>query len=249
MTFDDGVMDHFQYVYPTLKRRNLWGIFYVPTTIFSGQILDVHRIHLLLGGFDAEALTNRLNQLVTPEMLTDLGRKEFTGDTYKRQSNNEATLAFKRTLNYTIGYEYRSHILDSLMSDFFGADERFADFYASPEMLREMELNEMIIGSHSRNHFVMSKLTETEQIDEIKGSFSALEQIVSLPKVKTFCYPYGGFHSFSETTEKILTAENCLFSFNVEPRDISRDDILGRPQALPRYDCNAFPFGQCRLST
>ncbi len=246
LTFDDGVADHYKFVYPALKKRNLWGIFYVPTKNFSGQILDVHRIHLLLGGFDAEVLTNSLNKLVTLEMLTDIGRKEFTGDTYKSQSNSEATLAFKRTLNYTIGYEYRSQILDTLMFDFFGPDKKFHDFYASPEMLREMALNDMIIGSHSRNHFVMSKLSEAEQSDEIKGSFLELEQVISDPKVKTFCYPYGGFHSFNETTEKILTEQGCLFSFNVEARDISNEDILGRPQALPRYDCNAFPFGKCR---
>ena len=34
------------------------------------------------------------------------------------------------------------------------------------------------------------------------------------------------------------------FSFNVEPRDISLDDLKNRKQALPRYDCNQFLYGK-----
>ena len=246
LTFDDGVLDHYKYVYPALKRRGLWGIFYVPAFIFSGRILDVHRIHLLLGRFESANLMQRLNDLIRPEMLTDIGRKEFTRDTYARQDNDEATVAFKRTLNYTIGYQHRTTVIDSLMHDFFGADADFSDFYASPKMLQTMQDDGMIIGSHSVNHPVMSKLSFDDQRKEIEESFRMLEQHIGIPSVKSFCYPYGGFHSFTPDTEQILSENNCLFSFNVEPRDIALSDISQRPQALPRYDCNAFPFGKCR---
>ena len=35
LTFDDGLKDHFSYVLPELKKRNLWGIFYIPSGIFK----------------------------------------------------------------------------------------------------------------------------------------------------------------------------------------------------------------------
>ena len=52
-------------------------------------------------------------------------------------------------------------------------------------------------------------------------------------------------NSFTPVTEQILSDAKCTFSLNVEPRDATAADFSSRPQALPRYDCNAFPFGKC----
>jgi peptidoglycan/xylan/chitin deacetylase (PgdA/CDA1 family) len=123
------------------------------------------------------------------------------------------------------------------------------EFYVSPEELKEMETEGMLIGSHTVSHPVLSKLTKEEQKKEIDSSFETLSSFGLSLKTKTFCYPYGGFHSFTNETEQILEEEGCLFSFNVESRDIETEDLLGRRQALPRYDCNEFPFGQVRRLT
>ncbi|WP_239056401.1 hypothetical protein [Helicobacter apodemus] len=37
------------------------------------------------------------------------------------------------------------------------------------------------------------------------------------------------------------------FSFDVNYKDIALEDILHNPQALPRYDCNLFEYGQANL--
>ena len=50
LTFDDGLSCHSNYVFNELKEKNLWGIFYIPTLPYvEKKIIDVHRIHLLLG--------------------------------------------------------------------------------------------------------------------------------------------------------------------------------------------------------
>ena len=50
LTFDDGLSDHYDFVYPELIKRGIFGIFYIPTLYFtSKKILDVHRIQLLIG--------------------------------------------------------------------------------------------------------------------------------------------------------------------------------------------------------
>ena len=107
----------------------------------------------------------------------------------------------------------------------------------------------MIVGSHSVSHPVLSKLSPAEQQIEIEESLSFLEEVTGGLTVRTFCYPYGGFHSFTDHTEALLDRAGCLFTFNVESRDITSDDIKERPQALPRYDCNQFPFGTAHLGT
>lgn len=102
----------------------------------------------------------------------------------------------------------------------------------------------MVIGNHSETHPVLSKLSYGEQKNEIQNPFNYLDNICIKLPYKTFCYPYGGFHSFTDETESILNDFGCLFSFNVEERDISENDLKYRPQALPRYDCNCFPYGK-----
>jgi peptidoglycan/xylan/chitin deacetylase (PgdA/CDA1 family) len=46
LTFDDAMSCHYNYVFPELCARNLWGIFYVPAQPYlAGEMLAVHRVH------------------------------------------------------------------------------------------------------------------------------------------------------------------------------------------------------------
>ncbi len=103
----------------------------------------------------------------------------------------------------------------------------------------------MMIGSHTLNHLVLSKLSSQEQEKEIVAYFNFIKSVVGELDLRTFCYPYGGFHTFNHETECILEQNNCDFAFNVEARDIDCHDLSDRKQALPRSDCNMFPFGAC----
>ncbi len=88
-----------------------------------------------------------------------------------------------------------------------------------------------------------SKLGVDDQKREIETSFRYLADLIG-EEISTFAYPYGGFHSFTDETECLLAEQGALFSFNVEPRDVTSGDLVHRPQALPRYDCNLFEFGK-----
>ncbi len=246
LTFDDGLKDHYNFVMPELLKRGLSAIFYISTSQYeNNKILGVHRLHLLLGKFGAEMIYHQLISLVTDEMLSHAHVKEFQTIPYSLQNNDEYTNLVKRMMNYFISYEYREQVLDQLMEDFFGGDKEVLNsFYLSKSEIRKMHDAGMVIGSHTTTHPVLSKLSYSEQENEIKSSFNFLENICIKLPYKTFCYPYGGFHSFTKETERLLQDQHCLFSFNVEARDIAENDLQQRPQALPRYDCNCFPHGK-----
>lgn len=108
-----------------------------------------------------------------------------------------------------------------------------------------MQEGGMIMGSHTVNHPVMSKLTPNAQAQELTQSFDFLSDLIEL-KHKTFCYPYGGAHSYTSETIEILEQLGCLFSFDVSSRDITIEDIHQHRHTLPRYDCNEFPYGRVR---
>jgi peptidoglycan/xylan/chitin deacetylase (PgdA/CDA1 family) len=248
LTFDDGLADHYEYVFPLLKERSLFGFFYLCTSPYeSGKLLDVHRIHLILGRLGGQTALRRLSEHLTDDMLGDSHVREFREATYSNQDNDRATTLFKRTLNYLISYKYRTSVLNRMFDDEFGDEEKVArNFYLSVEQIREMDAAGMVIGSHGVNHYVFSKLSVDEQRREISTSFAQLARILGRP-VTTFCYPYGGRHTFTMDTPALLDAAGSLFAFDVDPRDVTAEDLTRSPQALPRYDCNMFPHGRASL--
>lgn len=249
LTFDDGLSDHFDVVAPLLAEERAWGLFYVPTGIWiQNSVLDVHRVHLLLGYLGGDRCLELLQSILPEHKSLTVRQRDWVSKTYSRQKYNDASsVQFKRMLNYVVGYASKSELIDSLVAASGIPDDTWRQlvdcFYMTEEMVRQLHDNGHIIGSHSVSHRLMSFLSEHEQEQEIRDSLETLTKTVREP-VQTFCYPYGGFHSFSASTENILSRSGVSFSFNVEPRDIGERDLLTRPQALPRYDCNRFPFGE-----
>ncbi len=243
LTFDDAMSCHYDFVFPELVKRGLWGIFYVPTSPYTNDlILDVHRIHLLCGAIDGAELFSEAMKLVDLEMIPDAKRKEFHEQTYTNQTNYEGVSEFKRLLNYFIDYEHRTGFID-VLSKVFDYEFSASSFYVEESQLQQMKNAGMIIGSHTVTHPVMSKLDKDDQYKEIHGSFEFLSAL-GLIDHKTYCHPYGGFHTFDDNTISLLDAENVAYSFNVEYRDIKPNDIKTNRQSLPRFDCNLFEHGQ-----
>ena len=170
----------------------------------------VHRTHLLLGRYKPNDVYSYLQKIVTDGMIDNSNIEEFKKFTYSSQKNDEYALLVKRMTNYFIDYKYRTSVMNDLMTNFFPNEhDIFSKFYLSPSQIKEMHEENMIIGSHTINHPVMARLTEQEQNIEIQDSFKFLESITGKLSHRTFCYPYGGYHSFTETTEKLLIQNNC----------------------------------------
>lgn len=248
LTFDDGFRDHFAYVLPELVDRRLTGVFFVATSPYtSGHLLDVHRIQLLLGthGGSTERGTplQTLLKLVTEDMIPDRKVEEFRTQTYVGVDDDQDTVLFKRTLNYFVAYELRGALLDNVIATHPVTCNEVGEFYMSTAELDELRGHGQLVGSHSTTHRVFSKLSQDEQRAEIDDSFAFLEMHATIRQPRSFCFPYGGFHTFTQTTERLLDRAGAVFSFNVEARDIGAADLRHRPQALPRYDCNGFPHG------
>lgn len=243
LTFDDAMSCHYDYVFPELMDRGLWGIFYVPTNPYkSKKILDVHRIHLLCGVFDGNRLLKTALDLIKDGMISGKQIDAFKKDTYKLQRNDEGVTEFKRLLNYFINYENREKIIDEIANklEYIFMTKKF---YVSLENLSEMKKNGMIIGSHTASHSVMRKLGYKEQLTEMQRSFSELAGLID-SNHKTYCHPYGGKHDFNHDTIRALKACKVDYSFMIDPREINDRDYLSSRHSLPRYDCNYFIHGQ-----
>lgn len=248
LTFDDGLKDHVKYVLPELSSRNMWGMFYICSAPYiSGRILDVHKVHLILGRLGENAFSV-LKKTVKTEMLNEEGKQAFSKGPYATQNNSKSVDQFKRYLNYYISYEYRGEVLEQLMEEVFGCNDIdiIKELYLSIDDIRKLHKSGMIIGSHTETHRVLSRLSVEEQVEEINNSQEFLEDILGV-KPTTFCYPYGGEHTFTDDTQNVLNDAGFELAFSVEPRDCTSNDFSRLPLKLPRFDCNIFPHGQLHI--
>jgi len=249
LSFDDGFSDHYQYVYPILSEKDATGFFYVTSdALLNGKVLDVHIVHHLLALVPDGELLEMARKYVSDEMLSDAGRKEFANKTYLCQSNSQNLAYFKQLCNYYLEPEYKSNFLRNVASEYLDLEELHQTLYASSEQLRAMRSDSMMIGSHTCSHALLSKLTDDEQKKEITDSFKFLDEVgVLSTELKSFCYPYGGEHSYTTLSEQVLDGLDVKFSVDFDPRDCVASDIARRPQALPRYNCNQFEYGAATL--
>lgn len=244
LTFDDGLLDHYKYVFPELMKRGLWGAFYVPVgPHLDDRSLDVHQVHALLGTFGGQKVLNELNMALSSlEIFLD---ETISSNRYSQADDDEAIVRVKRKLNYELPIGLRSVVLNRVCEQ-LKYELRVSDWYMSTSQLQEMVDGGMIIGSHSVTHRPMCQLPLESQRTEIEESFSWLERTLGADLPRSFCYPYGGFDTFTIETEALLDETGSLWSFNTEEREISQLDVLERPQALPRFDCCNLPHGASR---
>ena len=244
LTFDDGLLDHYEHVLPELTQRGLWGVFYVPVGPYlDSRSLDVHQVHALLGIFGGAKILTELNvALANLEIFLD--EPIFTSR-YSQADDDEAAIRVKRTLNYELPIKLRSIVINSVCNQ-LNYELKASDWYMSTKQMQEMVNAGMIIGSHSVTHRPMRQLPPESQGLEIQESFSWLERTLGAGHPRSFCYPYGGFDTFSSETEALLDKAGALWSFNTDAREISQLDVSDRPQALPRFDCAKLPHGASR---
>jgi peptidoglycan/xylan/chitin deacetylase (PgdA/CDA1 family) len=103
-------------------------------------------------------------------------------------------------------YRYPSTVF--LVTDFIGKEnlwdyqelnirKRLLDW----DQIIEMREHRVAIGSHTRKHPFMNKLSIGEIENELFGSKAALEERLNLP-VEFFCYPYGHYDERAVATAK-----------------------------------------------
>lgn len=240
-TFDDGFKDHI-YAAEVLKKYNAIGIFFIPTSPLSKNImLDVHKTHLILGKVKGSEALNELKKYLFKKKITKFFNKNDKSkyeSAYRKHIDDDEKKKFKKIMNYYGDLKFKHKILDFLLKK-FEINIKPKDYYLNKKEINHLKSLGMLIGSHSVSHTLLSRLSYKEQFKELYNSKNFLEKIINRD-IDFFCYPFGGKISYNKDTLKILKKLKYKFAYSVEHKDIFLKDILKRPYELPRYDCNLF---------
>ena len=245
LTFDDGLKNHYQFVYPLLKKNKINGIFYVSTLPFTEEkILPVHKNHIILSKIKNNIIMKYINENLSKEFIDNSNLKKFEKLIYKKEKNIDQNVEIKKILNYSIKKEHRVKFINKMFNEFFPtiSEKRFIKkYYMSEKELIELVKAGMILGSHTVNHQVLSNLNFSEAKKEINESLQYLDQFT---KYKTFCYPYGSKNTYSDSIKNYLEKKNVSFSVTVTNKKITNSDLMNNRQEISRFDCNNFKYGK-----
>ena len=251
LTFDDGLSDHFTFVFPRLDARGLTGSFFPPARAITGDcVLDTHKVHFILAATeDPRMLVQRVFDLLKPHRADhDLPSDEALYSTYATASRfDPAEVIFiKRILQRGLPEELRQAVTAELFASQVSADEAaFArELYLDLSQLSTMARHGMEIGGHGNRHDWLDSLTPDEQQGEIDATVALLTGILGRPPVDwTMSYPFGGYN---QTTLQIIQSAGCALGLTSKVALVAD---LATPFELPRLDTNDLPHsGEAPLS-
>ncbi len=201
LTFDDGYKDHYQNVFPILKKLEIPATFFVIGACIAGSgrvrwldkyyyILD----HALLKYHDIE-LENILSYIYYKFNKKD--ENKFTPNLLKN--------FIRGSLNKDKIINYLARILQVKID----SKKINQSLYLSRDNILEMMNYGMDFGAHSMTHPDLSKLNFRQAQYEIMQSGDIIREITRQRKI-AFAYPFGGPKTYNKKIMKILRSNNFL---------------------------------------
>jgi peptidoglycan/xylan/chitin deacetylase (PgdA/CDA1 family) len=243
LTFDDGYAEHYENVYPLLKRRSIQGAFFVPArSITENVVLDVNKIHLILAtADDPRRLLERLLEKISE------GRERFglqEAEAYigairdlPRYDTREVSI-FKKLLQRELPSAARRKFLDELFMEYVTAEEQklAKEFYLSEDQLKKMISGGMAVGHHGYSHDWFTAMPPLQREEEIDRGLELLDRVGAPGDRWIFSYPYG---AHDDALIDLLRRRGCAMAFTTIPDLVAMDPA--RRWRLPRLDTNDFP--------
>lgn len=240
LTFDDGYRDHFEYVFPFLKKQDVPAAFYPPVMCVKNKsVLDVNKIHFILEKEkNRDKILNLIFLYVKKILNKNLQQIGIDKINLSSRYDDKKTILIKRLLQHHLPLPYRKKITDKIFKDIVNySEEEFSKIlYMNKNNLLELYKNNFSIGSHGYNHYWWEKINKNEQEIEIKKSINYFKKIKVFDKNFSVCYPHG---SYNLQTLKLLKKYKIKFALTARVGSVSEKNIK-RAYELPRFDTNDF---------
>ena len=242
LTFDDGYIDNFSFVFPILEEFAFQGSFFIPGKTFTThQLLDVNKIHYILASANLRKLVVDLK-----EKMNFYRGKEFdflpTEDLWhmyaiENRFDTKETIFVKRMLQTVLPEKLRNKISSELFVKYLGiTEEQLAyELYMTPEQICTLKKHGMFIGLHGYDHYWLGNLSKEELCRDISAALDTMNEFIDR-KEWVMNYPYG---SYNDSVLDYIKQNGACIGLTTEVRiaDLDKDEAL----RLPRLDCNDFP--------
>jgi peptidoglycan/xylan/chitin deacetylase (PgdA/CDA1 family) len=206
LTFDDGYRNNYDVALPELYRAGLPATLFLCTgPVMNGWVPWFSRLHR------AVCFTTRRDVVWRGE------RHDLGGAVERAVFSGRAQAALK-SLHPTQTEAACNELCNALeMSGGEADDERFS-MLLPKQVLAMAQCGIFEFGAHTRQHYLLSRLSSDQQRVEIFGSRDDIEQLTRR-RASLFAYPNGRFSDFDKSSER-LVGEACFeaaFTMNAAP--------------------------------
>ena len=248
LTFDDGYIDIYNYVFPLLDEYGIQGSFFPPSMILeTDKVLDVNKIHFVLAAASGMVALAALYNALIGEIDYYRG-SEFCVPSTDELLNRYAVpnrfdcgeiIFIKRMLQTVLPEKMRSLILDKLFKQFVGVDEAvFArELYCDAAQLAAMKRNGMYIGLHGHAHGWLGNMERGDYEQDICHALAYMDSVKLIDKSAwVMNYPYG---SWNDGVVEYVGSNGGLAGIT---KEVAVADLRNHNRLLlPRLDTNDYP--------
>lgn len=235
LTFDDGYIDNYTYVWPVLLEYKMQGSFFVPAKTFCENcLLDVNKIHFILASTPIEELCRELYEQLdyyrSKEWDYPSNEELFHKYAIANRFDTKETIFFKRILQAVLPEELRGIISSSIFKKYVGISEEVMaqELYMNYDQMKVIKRQGGFFGIHGYNHYWMNRLEKNELLTDIDLALDSMSELVDR-KQWVINYPYG---SYSEKVIEWIQGKGCLLglSTDVKVADLERDNQFVLPR-------------------
>jgi hypothetical protein len=227
ITFDDGLRDHYENVFPRLQAFGLSGLFFALARRPGDGLTFPHRIHFLLPLLGLDGLRAAILAKLPPAQQAALQAAEAHYRPLWSDPVDGLKTALQRDLAHAVAAP-----LGELFAEHIGPEGPLADsYYLNPAQVAAMVAGGMHFGGHSLTHPWLDFVASDQAAAEAGASAEWLSQLA--PGPWSFAYPYGGF---DDRTPGILSAAGFSAAFTT--RDGTHH---ASPFHIGRFDGESLP--------
>lgn len=191
LTFDDGLVDHWQAACEVLDPLGIRaGFFVCSRPAIEGRVLSVHKVHWLRSHTEPAAFAAEFFSHVPEELRphADAPWLAHARQAYVYDTDDAARLKF--ALNFVLPRALVDSITSRMMAE-RGIDERefCRTTYMSEDQLRTLVARGHVLGVHGHTHEPFSRLGEA-LFTEVRTNLDFLTRATGVPP-PWVSYPYG----------------------------------------------------------
>jgi peptidoglycan/xylan/chitin deacetylase (PgdA/CDA1 family) len=217
ITFDDGLLDHFEAARKILNDHNLKGAFFVSTRPFSDlKAPAVHKVHWLRATTEPKMFLNLLNQLLPAQWSNMELTKDQREQAAQMHIHDEPTVqAIKYTLNFLVPYDVVDRVTSLMLEKKGMTEEQFCRMtFMSEDHLAVLASEGHIIGLHGHDHAPLSMFDDKQQDSDIAKNASILENIIGV-RPAWLSYPYGRPDALPRIPETLCNRHKLSVAFTL----------------------------------
>lgn len=227
LTFDDGLKEHYSFVFPILKKYSIRGSFFMSGEILRDRKVSLtHKLQVLLLHLDTPSLVDMFHEFFKNRYHID----DKVRVNPKRRFDDILTANFKETL-IALQLSERADFINYVFNKYHNEQKIADEFFVNLEEAQAMLKEGMEIGAHGFRHLSLETLSAKDQRDDIGMGKKALEELLGV-NMGIFSYPHG--RSNSETVN-ILKDNGFKYGVTIKPEDVGSKT---NPFLIPRYDTN-----------